>query len=369
MEQHSKMRFSIMARYALGVVAASAMLTACSGGLGSGTGSAASGLNPAFRPGIQAAFRMTNAVGYAPASEHHPNITWSKLPKGKKGGTTLVYVADGDNGEVEVYDYPKSKKEVGEQGGFEYPYGMCSDSKGDVFATDFDEGTLTEFTYGKASGKEILSGLYTPIGCSVDSKGDIAVSQFEGDAEGEGSVKIFKGGKGSGTEISYSEYTWPAGYDSKGDLYAEGEDGSCSSICVWVLPAGKTKAEGVTFDETIDFPGAVESNGKSMEFGDQEPGGAYALGIYTETCSGTKCKNTKSTTATSDCDGTDTDVVQFAEYSKSPNGQDPKGGVSQVAGGNLFCTDNWDIWNFPKGGTDTGTISGPERALGQTIVN
>jgi hypothetical protein len=367
MEQNTNMKLSI-ARYALGVVAASAMLTACSGIGSQGAGaSGAPGLNPAFRAGAEAALRLTTPMGFVPMHQHPENRTWSKLPKGSKA--TLAYIADGDTDEVEVYDFP-SGTEVGEQGGFEYPYGMCSDKKGDAYATDFDEGTLTEFKEGSTTGKEILSGLTTPIGCAVSKKGDIAVSQFEGGDEGTGSVKVFKAGSTTGTAYTYGDFTWPPGYDSKGDLFAEGEDGDCSGICEFELPAGGSSMEAVTLSgATVEFPGSVESNGKSMEFGDQEPSGAYALGIYSATCSGTTCTVTKSTTATSSCDGTDTDIVQWAEYGKKPNGQNEKGKTTEVAGGNLFCDDAWDIWNFPAGGSSSGSITGPEYAYGQTIVN
>jgi hypothetical protein len=128
--------------------------------------------------------------------------------------------------------------------------------------------------------------------------------------------------------------------------------------------------EAVTFSgATIEFPGAVESNGKSMEFGDQEPDGKYTGGIYSATCSGTTCTVTKITTLTGDCDGTDTDFVQWAEYSKHPNGQDIKGGVTEVVAGNLFCDDaGLGIWKFPSG-KYVGEMNGPEYAYGQTIVN
>jgi hypothetical protein len=372
MEHPLTMRFFGMARYALGVVAASAILSACSAGsqnsLAPGTG-----VNPsALHGGVLAALRLSIRSNNVMVGHSGVAHAFNHIPKGKK--TTLLYVSDEGNGSVEVYDYP-SGKEVGAATGFEYPYGECSDKKGDVFVADFELGTLSELKYGSTTATTFASGLTYPIGCSVDKQGDIAVSQFEGGAEGTGSVMIYAKGSKTGTPVDGPSLTWPPSYDAKGNLYVEGEGGSCGGSyakCVAYLAKGGSSFSTVTLSgATIDFPGSVERDSKNMLFGDQEYQGNYTTGIYTAKCKGASCKVSGTTELTDNCfSGSEpyNDTVQWAEYSKKPNLQS-QGKVKQVAGGNLDCSGRFNMWNFPAGGNPTGQISGPSEPEGATIVN
>jgi hypothetical protein len=185
---------------------------------------------------------------------------------------------------------------------------------------------------------------------------------------------IYKKGSKTGTAVTGPELTWPPSFDAKGDLYVEGESGSCGNyeICVSYLAKGGKSFSTVTLSgATIDFPGSVERDSKNMLFGDQEYQGNFTTGIYTAKCKGTTCTVSASTDLTDDCFYSGepyNDTVQWAEYSKKPNLQS-QGKVKQVAGGNLDCSGRFNMWNFPAGGNPTGQISGPSEPEGATIVN
>jgi hypothetical protein len=92
-----------------------------------------------------------------------------------------------------VFAYPGKGKLLGEATGFEAPSGPCSDKKGDVYVTDFNAGTITEFAYGSTTPMRTLSDTTgSPDGCSVNPKtGDLAVTNWD-DTSGSGGVSCHR---------------------------------------------------------------------------------------------------------------------------------------------------------------------------------
>ena len=91
-----------------------AALAACGGSQSLG-GSAGSG---AMMPGV-------------PAGRHSACMAADAKKKG-----ALMYAGDWATNDVFVYDYP-SGKQVGTLTGFDAPYGMCVDKKGDIYIRTF----------------------------------------------------------------------------------------------------------------------------------------------------------------------------------------------------------------------------------------
>ena len=364
------MRFLGMAGISAAMVAACAILSACSmGGLQATVFGGAKNLDP-----MQGGSELAASLRLTMASEKvligRPSTHAFNIFHAKKKRTPLLYVSDIITDTVEVYDFA-SGKEVGSATGFVDPYGECSDKEGDAYVADFGAGTVTMFAYGSTNGTTVATGLKDPIGCSLDEKGDLAVSQYNGGRKGKGSVVIYKAGSKSGTAYNGPSLTWPPSFDTKGDLFVEGENGSCgTNICVSKLPAGGTSFTTVTLKgATIGFPGSVERNLGKLEFGDQNYNGNHTTAIYSATCSGSTCTVTATTNLTDNCTPESyDDTVQWAEYSKRPNLQS-KGSVTEVTGGNIDCSSRFNIWGFPGGGNPTGHISGPQGAEGQTIVD
>lgn len=148
----------------------------------------------------------------------------SWLKPGSSGGD-LMYVADGTY-DVWVLSFPGAQV-VGDLAAGSRPWGLCSDSKGDVFVTESDK--VVEYAHGGTSPINTLSadGAFS---CSWDpSTGNLAV------VERPNSIAIFPNGSGSPevyTDDNFLEFNYCA-YDGNGDLFADGEaEGSNPSILV-----------------------------------------------------------------------------------------------------------------------------------------
>ena len=364
------MRFLGMAGISSAMVAACAILSACGmGGLQTTVFGDAKDMDPMNDGSESASSSLRLTMSSEKVLIGRPSSHAFDIFHAKKKKIPLLYVSDVITDTVEVYDFA-SGKEVGSATGFVDPYGECSDKEGDAYVADFAAGTVTMFAYGSTNGTVVATGLKDPIGCSVDGKGDLAVSQYNGGRKGKGSVVIYEAGSKSGTAYNGPYLTWPPSFDAKGNLFVEGEDGSCGkSICVSELPAGGTSFTTVALKgATIGFPGSVERNLGKLEFGDQDYNGKHTTAIYSATCAGSTCTVTATTNLTDNCtSGSYDDTVQWAEYSKRPNLQS-KGSVTEVTGGNIDCSSRFNIWGFPGGGNPTGHMSGPQGAEGQTIV-
>lgn len=312
------------------------------------------------------------ALAMTVAAPLHVNVhpdrgrSWM-LPEAAGGKSILLYAGDWNTGDVYIFDY-KSGKLVGTLTGFNEPYGGCVDAKGDVYFVDFGNGETVEYAHG---GKTPLKTWSTPgyaIGCSVDSKNDLAVTDFYSNT-GAGEIEVFPKGGSQGTSYSDSAacyYMWPAGYDDKGDLIVEGES---SSIAVCELPAGASSMVKLSFSGTIDFPGGTMWDGKYIALGDQESGGAYETGLYQSTLSGSTLTEVSKTVLTDTCDGDYADIVSPFIVGKKNTPVNTKQG-SSVTGGDLLCGQDENgipVWHYPAGGDPFRSI-GSGYQLGYNVV-
>ena len=325
-----------MTRLLLSAIGSAGILAACAGG------SAAVGIGaPALPRGSARSLALMYATGRMPSLRTTPAKSWAspELKATHHGKAALIYVPDGT--EVDLYVY-KSGKKLGAAGGFYGASYSCSDKKGDVYVVDGQ--TITQFAARTLTVTKTLTdsnGL--PVGCAVSPvNNDLAVTTFDG------GVSIFPNGTGSPVQYVGTELTWPAGYDPKGNLFAEGEEGNCSGICLEELPHGGSSWEILSFDQAIDFPNAVQWDGKYLGVGDQESGGQYVTAIYRTRVSGTTATKRGTVTLSDSCYKDYTDVVGWAGYSKKPNGVAGKP-VTQLVGTNLWCT-TMKAWSYPKGG-------------------
>ncbi|HLY03667.1 MAG TPA: hypothetical protein VKR56_14370 [Candidatus Cybelea sp.] len=357
------MKISSWVKYATGVTVAAAMLAACSSGGSSSFGP--SGVAPSgHQTGLTMLAHMRDAALTMPHFVQ-PNVhtdhgqSFIRPDKKKKAG--YLYVGDWSTNDVYVYDYP-SGTAVGTITGNDEPYGMCTDSKGDVYVANFGNGYVNEY----APGSTTVLHSYDPggelIGCSVSKTGLVAATSFD-----PGEVIVYQKGKTTGgTTYSDSscEYEWTAGYDTKGDLIGVGE---YSSVDVCALMAG-SKTETVLTESgiTIDFPGGSHFDGKDFTLGDQEAGGTYQTGVWETTLSGTTITAAGSEIKFSDsCYSDYTDDVNPFFVGKGNISPDKKKGheATVMVGPNLWCVDagaaKVDFWAYPAGGTPTSSLSSP----------
>lgn len=308
----------------------------------------------------------------SPASEaahSDPSASW--MSPGTKAAGKLLYVSDGATNDVYVYDYPKGTA-VGKLTGFDYPDGQCVDANGDVYITNFEGGNVIEYAHGGTEPIKTLATHGYAIGCSVSPSGDLAVTNFStkkgrNDDRGPGNVSIFK--NASGKPRVYSDpsdcyYLWPAGYDDKGNLFAEGE---YTSIGVCWIPAGAASMRPIGFGEQIYFPGSVMWTGVSLAFADQNYGNSYQTGLYIATLSASNLNIIGSVGFSDSCNEDYVDVGQPFLVGRR-NTPVNKTAATVVVGGNLWCSNVVDFWTFLQGGNPHSTLGeAPQSPYGQSV--
>jgi hypothetical protein len=87
----------------------------------------------------------------------------------------LLYMSDGTNAVVDIYDYDTGKL-VGQLAGFKEPDGQCIDAAGDIWISDYEAQAMIEYARGATRVLKKLSAQNRPYDCSISPSGDLAVS-------------------------------------------------------------------------------------------------------------------------------------------------------------------------------------------------
>lgn len=325
------MKVISLARYAFGIAAGVALLAGCSA---NGTTPSLGGSSVAPQSvtrghhtiqELNKMFAMTNAAHTGvPATRHPLAKSWHIQPP--KGTSGTIWATDLEYASVDEVAYPSGTL-VGQIGGFEYPYGDCTDKSGNVYVADFDLEELFEISGGSVVNSWPTGG--ESIGCSVSNTGDVSVSNFY-----PGGVKIVAG-PDAGASYSGPGYDWPAGYDKNGNLTVEcNYQSPCSSPGVYQLQSGSWAK--LSFNQSISFPASVQNYGKMVGIADQAYPGNLT-GIWQAKISGTTATASKAVVmGSSGCSTYMDDSASWAEIGKKPNGLGPKK-VKGLAAGNLWC--------------------------------
>jgi hypothetical protein len=180
---------------------------------------------------------------------------------------SLLYASDWYHNKVYVYDY-QTHEQVGTLTGFDEPMGECEDAKGDVWITNREGEEVVEYAHGGTSPLTTLQTNGYSNGCSFSPHGDLAVTNLY-TASGPGNIQVFK--NASGTPVEYANpsdcyYISPAGYDDKGNLYAEVTNPSSGGVCE--LAAGAKTLKAISFNHTINADGSVMWDGRHITLTD-----------------------------------------------------------------------------------------------------
>jgi len=327
-----------LAKYA-GALVALAIFSACGGALRQAQG------DMAVAP--SAATLNTTYVGRTlfvngrpvTAARLSPLPTYATiLPDRHKKSKTFEYIINYYGTYASIFDYPKSDQEIGSiagdggQGCTNVLYGYGKKIFWNVGGSD----QITEYKVPKTPIKTLSVTYSFPSSCAMNTSGDLAVGILEASGAGGGDVVIFKNASGSGTA-----YTTPLdeeffdGYDSQGNLFADGFTGNRSGFALVELPKGSTKFKTVTTSNTVGFPGSVQWDGTYLTVFDQ-----YANATYQYTVSGTTAtlKNTVQFTGASDCAQT------------------------WIVKGLIYCGDagsyDAEVFKYPAGGSPIAVFSG-----------
>lgn len=148
-----------------------------------------------------------------------------------------------------------------------YSYGICSDTKGNVFVTV--QGASVNYIYKYAhGGTSPIATLVTgnlPIACSVDpSTGNLAVVNYPY-VSYEANIAIYRHASGTPHlyhDPSFAVYT-SCSYDNRGNLYVVGSPPH-GYFALAELPRGDHKFTNISLNRSLGGPGSVQWDGGNL---------------------------------------------------------------------------------------------------------
>lgn len=351
-------------RMALITAAAALALGGCGGGITPGQpGIAAGPPAPALGRAGTPAQQLAAAGALLPRLVSNPDRRGSWMAPDAATTANLLYVADGNTNDVDVYSYPGGKLE-GTLTGFNTPLGACSDRSGDVYVLNGNGTTAVEYAHGGTTPIRTLAlAGYPGLSCSVDPKtGNFAVGSFQGTncAECPGIINIYT--PGSNPPVTYQ----PAGQigglpgcadDNRGNLFCDGYAKLFRKFMLFELPAGSTNVATVTVNSTAIKPGPMQWDGKYLTVGSGSTGTIYQIAIAPSggTVAGTTTLNNTGW------------VWQYWIVHTQGTKKVPQG-TSMIAPTDIGSTQNYvGYWPYPAGGTATKTIVGPSSPDGAAL--
>jgi hypothetical protein len=286
----------------------------------------------------------------------------------KKVTSGYLYVSNYQYDEIVLYSYdPKTMTltaigQINPQS-IRTPLGSCSDAGGNVYvvgtAGTGDTGAIVELAFGTVTVMQTLSdNTGPPSGCSVDpTTGNLAVtnsSSYYTSSYHLAQVLIYKNGSGTPEQINACAYNGTAGYDPKGNLWLECENKE--AISIEELPKGGSSFQPVTFDEALQYMGAIQWDGKYLDvsFGSVNNTNLWTMGIYQTEISGSTLTTVHAITfqrgpRKRGGRGCNSGLIfsQWAMISKKADDL-PSGGGKQLLAANGFCK-SLDVWKYPAG--------------------
>jgi hypothetical protein len=325
-----------------GSIAALAIVSACS--------SASSVAPMAVAPNVTHEGNLLFLHGHPVTAERlNPLPRFAELVPEATKAKSYEYIFNDYGSYAGIFDYPKSTKMLGQingaggQGCTNVLYGY---GKSIFWNAGRTNNVMTEYQVPSKQIKTLPIDYDYTSSCAMNTNGDLAVGVIIGNSYSAGGQEvIFKNATGKGKVIQTPLHrAFFAGYDTKGNLYADGENSSYAFQFA-EIPKGK-KAVTITTSNSPQFPGSVQWDGKYMTVFDQD-----TSEIYQYTFKGTKAtlKNTISFSGASDCAQT------------------------WIVPGLLYCGDAGDdvglVFKYPAGGSPIATFSGSfDEPLGVTAA-
>ncbi|MGA7354384.1 MAG: hypothetical protein WBW76_03040 [Candidatus Cybelea sp.] len=260
------------------------------------------------------------------------------VPDRRAKSKDFEYIINDYGTNASIFDYPKSVKQIGTinnvggQGCTNVPYGYGKKIIWIVAGSD----QIEEFKVPDKSIKTLSVGNSFPTSCAMNAGGDLAVGIYDGSTYPGGDVVIFKSASGSGTPYATPlDEEFFDGFDSQGNLFADGFTGYRSGFALVELPNGSTKFVAIKTSNSVQFPGSVQWDGTYVTVFDQ-----LSNAVYQYTISGTKAtlKGTVKLTGASDCAQT------------------------WIVKGLLYCgdagNDQGEVFKYPAGGSPVAVLTG-----------
>lgn len=331
-----------------GAVVALALVSACSGG---------STVAPSTATGTSSAKVRATYVGRTlfvngrpvTAARLNPLPRYAELvPDGSKSNT-YEYIFNDYGSYGSIFNYPVSNNMVGQlngAGGQGCTNKLHGYGKKIIWNAGRTNDVITEYTVpdNKVVKTLPLDYDYTSS-CAMNKNGDLAVGVLLGNSYSQGGQQIiFKNASGTGKVYNTPLYkAYFAGYDPKGNLFADGENESYGFMLV-EIPNATGKAVQLTTSNSPEFPGSVQWDGHYLTVFDQLTNQMYQYNVSGTTAT---LKHTIQFNGSSDC--AQTWLVKGLMYCADA-GNDEGYVFSYPAGGSPLATFSGDF-DFPLGVT------------------
>jgi len=200
------------------------------GGCGNGAPALMDGNSDGRTAIVTRAFSSDVTSIVSPTGQHYSRRKLKPTPI-EKGGN-LLYITDYITNEVQVYNYPPKGsgyppvETLYDSNG---PQGACTDNTGkNVFVTSSKSSQIFEYKYGAKKPRLALNDAnQIPVGCAVDSRGNLAVTNIRSLSNGNGSISVYTAPLSpSSVPTIYSDPSMSRfyfiTYDPQGNIFADG---------------------------------------------------------------------------------------------------------------------------------------------------
>jgi hypothetical protein len=196
----------------------------------------------------------------------------------------LVYVSNAANDTVTAYGLTTHKLE-GVLTDIYQPFGACSDTQGNVWIVAWGNNRIIKYPHGGTQPLETLTVQDQTADlrdCSVDpTTGNLAVTNW-GYHWYQGNVLIFAQGRGKPTKYTGPGLWYPVGcdYDDKGNLWADGWDAYLNGyVALGELHKGGKGIANISLIPSMQPPilGTVRWDGRYVAIGSWETIQEYAV--------------------------------------------------------------------------------------------
>jgi hypothetical protein len=228
---------------------ATALLTSCSGGIGS--------------PGSgfpQTSGRFTTSIAVKAPLAIHRDTRASWISPDVKRAPRLLFVSDAGTEDVDIFSLPDLALK-GTITGFSEPQGMCSGTGGTVWVANTGTEQVMQLSRTGKLLNTIDDAYGYPVGCAVNqTDGDIAVFNIFG-ISGAGSAYVYSCLSCTPTELTIpgvSSFEF-GDYDPSGDLFVNAGRNSTGSAEIGEVPSGKTSGHLIRLTGgSVYFPGLIQ---------------------------------------------------------------------------------------------------------------
>lgn len=202
---------------------------------------------------------------YGPGTQ--TDLLKTAMPSSHGGRGALLYLQTGEEGNyITMLTYPQGKPfgTITMKGTI---WGVCADSKGDVWV---DIGSkLFKFAHG---GTKAIARLRFPYSgfatsCAVDpSSGDLAVVQLGSTAGStlETVINVWANAQGEPTVYPVPFEPVACAYDNNGNLFIDGLNTTTGDLALAELPKGGSQFNNITLNSTAQYAGGMLWDGQYL---------------------------------------------------------------------------------------------------------